>query len=425
MSIDCTSCGHAIPLGQFRCGKCGAVQSRDSIDDMSDVGELAMDDPLPLLGKARDGSQPVAYDGSSENERAPESLRESSNEPSGRESIVPRGTFASDEPAPPDEEPVAANTEGERSDPALPKADVADAETEAVLPPAGPRAITPAQPVLDPHLPQSAALPPRQPAARPPFLASEILHEDLMPLEPGRHALTQTLRACGAIGLFIAVWGYGSAPFALASIGSLGLLVTSALRVPHITRAAMVATISGAGLSVACFWRMKSGGAFEDALLAVSTTLLASALLFRAWYRSSNAARGLVAAGLITSLGWAGMGIDKRLLLLDWTWQSWLPALTLAVFVILCVLSLLAFMDDETTGACDIWAVCLLFWYAVHALAREALIAEGTGIDEGMSTLGLTEPVFAAPMAVALAQLLARSLGQQHRTTQVLLRRNA
>ena len=89
-----------------------------------------------------------------------------------------------------------------------------------------------------------------------------------------------------------------------------------------------------------------------------------------------------------------------------------MPALIFGVFVILCVLSLLAFMDDETTGACDIWAGCLLVWYAVHSVAREALVAEGAATDEAMSTLGLTEPIFAAPLAVALAQLLARALGQ-------------
>lgn len=400
MSVDCASCGHAIPLGQFRCGKCGAVQTRDSIDDMSDVGELAMDDPLPLLGKSKDVSQSIAH--------------ESVNEPSGRESIVPRGTFASDEPTAPDEPALEASAR--RSDPPAEKTET-QPEAGAILPPASPRVITSSHTSQDLRAAQAAQ--------RPPFLASEILHEDLMPMEPGRDALTLTLRVVGVMGLLVAMWGYGSGPFALASVGSLALLVASVLKVPHMTRATMVASIAGVGLCVACFWRIKGGGALEDALLAVSTTLLASALLFRSWYRSSNIARGLVAAGLLTSLGWAVMGADKRLLLLDWTWQSWLPALILSVFVILCVLSLLAFMDDETTGACDIWAGCLLVWYAAHALSREALIAEGPGMDEGLSTLGLTEPVFAAPLAVALAQLLARALGQQHRAAQVLLRRNA
>lgn len=423
MSIECTSCGHTIPLGQFRCGKCGAVQTRDSVDDMSDVGELSVDDPLPLLGKAQDSSQPVAYD--------------VAGEPSARDSIVPRGTFASDEPAPPDDAAIDEPLRSADAPDAAPQAMDAVARTseppapalapavEGIVPPVTPRVFvaTPVStevPIVQVPLEPRLGQPPK-----PPFLASEILHEDLMPTEPGGRALTQTLRLFGGWGLLVALWGLGSTPFALVSVGALALLVTSVLRVPHITRALMVASVSATGLCIACFWKTQAGGALEDALLAASTTLLASALLFRAWYRGSNAARGLVAAGLLTCLSWAAMGVDRRLLLLDWTWQSWLPALIFAVFVILCVLSLLAFMDDETTGACDVWAGCLLVWYAVHSVAREALVAEGAAADEAMSTLGLTEPIFAAPLAVALAQLLARVLGQQHRGAQMLLRRNA
>ena len=154
---------------------------------------------------------------------------------------------------------------------------------EGIVPPVTPRVFvaTPVStevPIV--HLPPE----PRagQPAPKPPFLASEILHEDLMPTEPGRRALTQTMRVFGGWGLLVALWGRGSAPFALVSVGALALLVTSVLRVPHITRAVMVASISGAGLCIAGFWKAQAGGALEDALLAASTTLLASALLFRA-----------------------------------------------------------------------------------------------------------------------------------------------
>ena len=70
MSVACTSCGHAVPLGQFRCGKCGAAQSRDSIEDLDAPSELALES----------------------------ATKEDPGEHLPRESIVPRGTFASDEP---------------------------------------------------------------------------------------------------------------------------------------------------------------------------------------------------------------------------------------------------------------------------------------------------------------------------------------
>lgn len=394
MSVECTSCGHPVPLGQFRCGKCGAVQTRDSVDDLAGLSELALNEPR--LSPA------------SQAEPEPE-------EPAPRDSLVPRGTFASDEPVPPDATTTGVELPERNSEPpARPQV----SEPERSAQPA------PVVAVARSEASQSHDLRAQQPAPRPPFLASEILHEDLMPAEPGREALTSTLRVFAILGLCVSAFSYQTAPFALISVGSLALLTLSFLRVPHITRATMVAGISGTGLCIACGWRLSRGGGLEDCLLAASTTLLASALLFRAWYRGSNIARGLVAASLLTCGAWALMSADRKLLSLDWTLQSWLPALVWCSFVLLCVLSLLAFMDDETTGACDIWAFSLLCWYAVQGAARE-ILPDNQPLDESLSTINLAEPVFTAPLAVALAQLFARALGQQHRAAQILLRRRS
>jgi len=419
MSVACTSCGHAVPLGQFRCGKCGAAQSRDSIEDLDAPSELALES----------------------------ATKEDSGEHVPRESIVPRGTFASDEPAAPEE--IAVGTERPSDPPAKPApiapTAVAEAEPAAPSAPGGAVVAVPVSPVValagvvggpvsaqisvvtNPTAMQSVGgAEPRvaQPAARPPFLASEILREDLMPAEPGRDVLTGTLRVFGALGIAIALWTYGRSPFALVSVGALALLATSALRLPHLTRAMAVATIAGSGLAVACFWQLALGGGAEAVLLAVSAPLLAGTLFFRAWYRGSSAARGLVGASLLSCVAWAWLTADAKLLSLDWTVQSWLPALLWCVFVILCVLSLLAFMDDETTGACDLWATGLLVWYLVQAVAHEALSANASPAEQNLDALGLTQPIFAAPLAVAVAQLLARALGRQHRLAQFLLRRN-
>jgi len=418
MSVACTSCGHAVPLGQFRCGKCGAAQSRDSIEDLDAPSELAFES-VSEPGKDASGDQASEY--------AP------------RESIVPRGTFASDEPV---ADGTATTAKEKPSDPPAKSTSSATRTPsegqEAVAAEAGsPSQPMPIQalPVGIPSAPVASAVsaasaqapepPLAQPAPRPPFLASEILREDLMPAEPGRGVLTLCLRVFGALGLLVAFWTYGSAPFALASVGSLAMLTVSALRLAHITRALAVATIAGTGLGVACIWHLALGGATEGALLAVSAPVLAGALFFRAWYRGSSAARGLVAVSLMSSVTWALMTANAKLLSLDWTVQSWLPALLWCVFVILCVLSLLAFMDDETTGACDVWATSLLVWYMVQAVTQEVLTSSGLPAERSLAALGLTVPIFAAPLAVAVAQLLARAFGRQHRLSQLLLRRNA
>ncbi len=419
MSVACTSCGHAVPLGQFRCGKCGAAQSRDSIEDLDATSELAL--------------QSVT--------------KEESGEHVHRESIVPRGTFASDEPVAAVELASASERAADLPVKAAPTAAASIAEGEpvsqavarvgaGVAAAAMPLGISVSAPgTASGQVSVSASPAPTtlsgaadarvaSSVARPPFLASEILREDLMPAEPGRDVLTSTLRVFGALGLTIALWTYGSSPFALVSVGALALLATSALQLPHIMRAVAVMTIAGCGLAIACFWQLAIGGGAEGVLLAVSAPLLAGTLFFRAWYRGSSAARGLVAASLLCCLVWAWLTADARLLSLDWTVQSWLPALLWCVFVILCVLSLLAFMDDETTGACEIWATGLLVWYLVQAVAHEALSADASPAEQNLDALGLTQPIFAAPLAVAVAQLLARALGRQHRLAQLLLRRN-
>ncbi len=392
MSVACTSCGHSVPLGQFRCGKCGAVQTRDSIEDLEAPDEPGSGPSGRLADHRRDASRGSA--------------REEPTERTKRDSVVPRGTFASDEPSAPDAEAEEHADRG--TGPKTAPAQGVAGETAAAGAGRGrPEAVTPAQPPHEPSAPSAAM--------RPPFLASEILREDLMPAEPGRSAMTRTLRIFGGLSLLLSAWSYGTGPFALASVGGLAMLAASALRVSHMTRAIMVASIAGGGLTVSAFWQVALGGHFEDALLAVSVPLLASALLFRAWYRSSGPARALVTAGLLACLAWALMSANENLLSLDWGWQSWLPPLLWCVLLILCVLSLLAFMDDETTGACDLWAVSILGWYLVNALALEALRPDNAETSPSLGALRLTAPVFAGPLAVAGAQLLARALGRPPR----------
>jgi hypothetical protein len=88
------------------------------------------------------------------------------------------------------------------------------------------------------------------------------------------------------------------------------------------------------------------------------------------------------------------------------------------MFVILCLLSLLAFMGDETTGGCTAWALGLSAWFMGYAALRFALEID---VSAAARTLGLAEPALAATLSVALAQLAARGLGRRTRRQEALL----
>jgi hypothetical protein len=247
----------------------------------------------------------------------------------------------------------------------------------------------------------------------PPYLASAILREDMTPSEPGKRVLNQSLLACGLLGAAaVLVAGAHTAPAMVFGPLFLALLALARIEMSYAARAMSVAVISGAGLGIASLWRVALGSGVEGAVLTVSTTLLSAALLLRAWFRGSNAARGFVAMALVLALSWAFMTSHRGLLELGFAWSSWLPALAWYVFVLLCLLSLLAFMGDETTGGCEGWAIGLFLWFGGFAMVRYALNGlEGPAAPEARAVLGLVEPAVAAPTAIALAQLGARALG--------------
>jgi hypothetical protein len=154
MDVECASCGQLIPSGQFRCGGCGAVQTRESFDDYGGLSEVSAD---------RDGAARAA---SAEATAPARTAPPSDEEEAGtREPLVPRGTFAS-------EQPERGGEDGERE----------SARSEPV-----PKAPKPHQPGA--AVGNSQRLKTVRNAPRPPYLASEILREDLTPSEPGRRLL--------------------------------------------------------------------------------------------------------------------------------------------------------------------------------------------------------------------------------------------
>jgi hypothetical protein len=114
---------------------------------------------------------------------------------------------------------------------------------------------------------------------------------------------------------------------------------------------------------------------------------------------------------------WAATTSSPSLLALDFTWHSWLPAVCWYVFGVLSLLSLLAFMGDETTAGCDVWAGGLLSWFALNAVTDASVDVWG-GSDAPLGeALALAEPAFAAACAVGLAQLAANYLGRKRHSS--------
>lgn len=399
MGVECASCGQIIPPGQFRCGNCGTVQTRESVDDYAGLTELT------AAGEAQRASpsEPVAgaRSASAVGQR-PVAPALDDDDSGVREPLVPRGTFAS---VVPDRAP-----EGETD----------DRERARVVPERDPSSVKPASAgAAQPSSTTSQRIKSVRPPVRPPYLASEILREDLTPSEPGRRHMNVVLQVAPALGA-LAVLSSGIDRMATwVSLAVLALLFTlTRFELPYQTLSLVVVGLGVGGLSFSSGWRLLMGGSSDGPLLAATVTLLAAALLFRTWYRAAYTARVLVALALVLALTWATWTSHRELLALEFDWQSWLPALAWYVFGILCLLSLLAFMGGETTGGCDVWALGLSIWYGLFACVRFSLEGAlgGGSYPPNFQTLGLLEPALSAPTAVALAQLFSRIFGLGRRT---------
>jgi hypothetical protein len=247
-------------------------------------------------------------------------------------------------------------------------------------------------------------------AVRPPFLASESLREDLSPLWPGKQTILLTLQLAGVLGALASVLVAFDQPVGwLCALTCAVMAALSRLDLEYKKRALFVAGLTGSALAAVCAGRVALGAGGDDPLLVVACSLLPAALLFRSWYRNARVARALVALTLVLALAWAGLTSHRGLLALGFTWQSWLPALAWSAFCILCLLSLLAFMGDETTGGCHVWAFGISAWFGLFACLRWAMERDGSpALSQSAAALGLTEAALASALAIALAQLGAR-----------------
>jgi hypothetical protein len=372
-----------------------AVQAREQLDDEASLGTFA---PTPVL---RTGAQD-----------APAAAAQADltvvtdDDAAHRESMVPKGTFASEVPPEVPRDPrLPSVVQSVRAEEVARSQPVGPARTEAT-PAAGTEPLPKQQS-------SSQRLRVARTPERPPFLASEILREDMVPREPGVRMATAVTGGAALLGIVAAfAAGFDNlAAFTLASV-FMGLFALARLRLGYSLRAAAVSSLAGLTLIAVSWYRLALGAPSTDLLLTTSTTLLPAALFFRSWYRGSLTARALVGAALVPALLWALFTSHRELLSLEFVWESWLPALTWYLFVILCLLALLSFMGDETTGGCSAWALGLCCWHLLYACVRAALEAD---THPAVRVLGIVQPALAAPLAVALAQLLATSLGQRGR----------
>ena len=414
MGVECASCGQVIPSGQLRCGNCGAAQSSEGFDDYGSLTEVPSEPseaPLESASTNPSGSSSMgsaAVVASTLPASVPSgaiipSLRTpiparpmagaDEDEAAAREPAVPRGTFASEVP---DRGMLGDEREPPRSEPPSSRAN--NNHRPAAVAPTRPISVRPTAP------------------PRPPYLASEILREDLAPSEPGWRLMSLVVQLAPALGaLAVLTSGLKRVATYVAITAFIGLFGMARLELTYNMRALLVALIGGSMLSLVTVWRTALGGGVDGPLLALVITLLPAALLFRAWFRAAYTARVLVSIALVLAATWATATSNRELLSLEFEWQSWLPALAWYLFCLLCLLALLAFMGDETTGGCDAWALGLLVWYGLFACVRFALeTSHGVMLSGNLQTLGLAEPALAAPTAVAMAQLFARLLCARH-----------
>ncbi|MEB2313808.1 MAG: hypothetical protein OZ921_14970 [Sorangiineae bacterium] len=228
----------------------------------------------------------------------------------------------------------------------------------------------------------STPTPPTAALATPkPILASEMLREELAPLEPGRSScrLWQLGAAAALCLLGLALrsgLGLPDEPTggAMVAFSAAGATATVALLpFPYALRAAMGVLLAGvlvalglrgagplAGLTV-------DGNLPRSAARLVALTVVPAALMFRAHYRAYRRARLVLAAALALALPFVAL---EGALLVDAD-AAFIPRAAAAAAIAAVASGLLGFMGEGTTGLASAWAVLILVALPAELAARE------------------------------------------------------
>jgi hypothetical protein len=241
---------------------------------------------------------------------------------------------------------------------------------------------------------------------RPPYLATELLREDLAPRFPWAAPLRWASLAGGVLAILIAVGlgGFQTAAMAMAGIGALCTLA-GALPVRPVVRGWVVVVAGASGIGVA-------GWSGIDLLLGVIGALVVGALLFRAAHRTSMLARVLVGIALAGMGGWwvldGGIG---SLVIQSAAWHDVLAPISTLVLVLLGTLTTLTFLDPLGTGGARRLAIGWWAAVAIHfgvGLALE-LGPNPQGINPNAAAR-LATPIFVALVGLSLPQVVASVL---------------
>ena len=259
-----------------------------------------------------------------------------------------------------------------------------------------------------------------------PLLASEVLREEVSPLEPARHSCRLVL---GSVALAMALLGValrlgigtpavdaGAGTIAFSAAGAIGAV--SLLPFPYALRAGvalllgvvlMLLGIRGsgplAGLAV-------DGGLLRDAMRLLAASTLPAALIFRARYRAYPRARTLLSLALVLALPFVALEIAL-------TANASAPlvariAAAVNVGVVLC--ALFGFMGEGTTGAGSLWAALVLAFLPAEIALRE--LTPLADADTGFMTYPATAvAMLCATLMASLGvfQLLAALFGPDAR----------
>lgn len=263
-------------------------------------------------------------------------------------------------------------------------------------------------------------------AAPKPLLASEVLREEVAPLEPARQNCRLWLGAiAGALALLgLAVRLGVGAPALDASAGTIAFSAAGAvaavalLPFPYALRAGVALLLGGvlmllgmrgagplAGLAI-------DGGAARDLSRLIAVTALPAALLFRSRYRAYPRARAVLGVALACAVPFVALEV----MLAVNASAPLVPRIAAAVNVVVVACALFGFMGASTTGAGSFWAALVL-----TCLPAEIGIRELTPLADADTGL-LTYPATAIGMLLAallttlgVFQLLAALLGQDAR----------
>lgn len=259
-----------------------------------------------------------------------------------------------------------------------------------------------------------------------PLLASEVLCDELAPLEPARDAVRAWLvgvtLALACLGVALRL-GVGPAPMRLdaatLSFSSAGaLLAVALLPFPYALRAGVAALLGGAlmalglrgagplaGLAI-------DGGTERDLLRLLVLGTLPAALLFRAYYRAYRPARWVLTVALLLALPFA---TSEVLLALDDSVAAVVRVMAAASVLAISV-ALLGFMGDASTGAGPLGASLVLVTLSAELGVRE--LTPLATADIGLMTYAATAVGVAAASVLASVgffQLLSAALARDAR----------